>query len=258
MFIEILMSLIRLFSRRAKQQSEPDVSQGLREQIVNTIDDLVDRIVPGYLPPNPFSGFDYKEAIYEIVYKFVWDELGMRRYENVNYCDEVFNLLRDVPSEKFFDVIEYVLKMVCEGVHIQRTIPDDIIPNPYAGNELWSRKKSIRDRHISLFKGAVDKLNHRLSQNNAKYHYKLDGEAVQMVRLDTGLDVRKEDSSIQKKDDNQPPEHHQNQSRSESWNRKSYIIAVVAVIFAILEFAFGDGILRPLLHLLWNYLKTLL
>ena len=55
-----------------------NVSQELREQIVNIIDDLVDQIAPGYLSPNPFYNFDYKENIYRIVYKFLWDELGMR------------------------------------------------------------------------------------------------------------------------------------------------------------------------------------
>ena len=44
MFIEALITLIvagliRFFSRRARHQSEPDVSQGLREQIVNIIPD---------------------------------------------------------------------------------------------------------------------------------------------------------------------------------------------------------------------------
>ena len=265
MLIEPLISSIISFSRLARRQSEPDVSQELREQIVNIIDDLVDEIAPGYLPPNSISSLNYRAAIYEEVYKYLWSEFGRRRFENAIHRDHIFNFLREVPSEKFFNVTEHLLKIVFGIVRIQITIPDDIIPNPSAGNRKWSRVESVRDRHISLFKGAVDKLNHRLSQNNAKCHYKLDGETVQMVKLDTGLDVpeehssiEKKDSGIQKKNDNQKPEHHQNQSRSESWNRKNYIIAVVLVILAILEFAFGDGILRPLLHLLWNYLKTLL
>ena len=253
-----------LFSRRTRQQSKPDVSQGLREQIINIINDLVDKIALGYLPPNSFFPFDYKEAIYEGVYKSLWDELGKRRFENVDYRDEVFNLLRDVPSEIFFNVTEYILKIVHEAVHIQKAIPDNIILNPAAGNKLWSRKESVRDRHISLFKEAVDMLNHRLSQSNVKFRYELRGESVQMVKLDTGLDVpkedrgiQKEDSGVEKKDNNQPSEHHQNQSRSESWNRKIYIYTFVMVILAILEFAFGDGILRPILHWVWNYLQTI-
>ena len=246
-----------------------NISQELREQIINIIDDLVDRITPGYLPPNSFSLFDYKKAIYEGVCKSVWDELGMRCVEKLNYREALFDLLRDVPSEKFFDVIEYVLKMVHEKVYMQITIPDNIILHPSAGNKLWSRKESVRDRHISLFKGAVDKLNHRLSQHSTKYRYKLSGESVQMVRVDTGLDVPKEENGIEKKGDNQPPErqkknnnqppeHHQNQNRSEFWNKKHYVIAVIVGGATFLELAFGDGILIPLFSSLWNYLKTFL
>ena len=51
------MSSFRLFSSRARQQSEPDVSPELREQIVNIVDDLVDRISPDYLLPNPIFPF---------------------------------------------------------------------------------------------------------------------------------------------------------------------------------------------------------
>ena len=237
-------ALIALIFGWVKQQSKPDVSPELREQIVNIIDDLVDRIAPGYLQSNRLPHFDYEKAIYEIVYKFVWDELGMRRYENVNYRNAVLNLLRDVQSEKFFDAIEYILKAVYECVHIQNT-----------GNGRWDRQESTRDRHINHFKWAVDKLNYRLSQNNAKYRYELGGEAVQMVELGTGLDVPKEDSSIQKQDDNQPPEH-QNQSRSEFWNRKHYIIAVVILVLTALGVFFGDGILIRPLHWVWNHLQA--
>lgn len=235
-----------------------NVSQELREQIVNIIDDLVDKIAPGYLSPNSIFRFDYRIAIYEAAYKSLWSEFGRRRFEYVNYRDEVFDFLREVPSAKFFTVTEHLLKVLCEGVHIQITIPDDIILNPSAGNELWSRKESVRDRHISLFKGALDLLNHRLCQNNARYRYELGDESVEMVRLDTGLEVSKKDSGIQKQDDNQTPEHHRKKSRSEFWKRKNYMIAVVAVIFAFLEFAFGSGILIRPLHWLWNYLQTFL
>ena len=255
-----------------------NVSTELREQIINIIGDLVDKIAPGYRTPNSFSRFDYKEAIYERVYKFVWDELGMRRFEYVNYRDEVFDLLREVPSANFFTVTEHLLKVVCEGVHIQRTIPDDIIPNPSAGNELWSRKEFVRDMHINLFKGAMDKLNYRLSQHNAKYRYELRGEAVQMVRHDTGLGVPEEESDIQETDDhqtpkrhqnqkesdiqdpndNQIPKHHQNQNRSEFWHRRGYRIAVVGVIVAILVLCFGEGILIRPLRWVWSHLQTLL
>lgn len=79
-----------------------------------------------------------------------------------------------------------------------------------------------------------------------------------MVRLDTRSDVPKEDSSIEKKDDNQTPEHNHIQSRSESWVRKTYILSFVMVVVAILVFAFGDRILRPLLQRLWIYLQTFL
>ena len=248
-----------------------NVSQELREQIVNVIDDLVDRIAPGYLSPNSISRFDYRMAIYEAAYKSLWSEFGKRRVEYVNYRDEVFDFLREVPSAKFFTVTEHLLKVVCEGVHIQKTIPDDIILNPSAGNELWSRKESVRDNHIKFFKGAVDILNHRLFQSNAKYRYELSGEFVQMVSLDAGLGVPEESNDIQGQSDNQTPEYHQNRkdsdiqkpddnqpqkrSRSEFWNRKHYrimfvgiIIAALALIIAILGFLFGNGILDHLLY----------
>ena len=193
----------------------------------------------------------------------------MRRYENVNYRNAVLNLLRDVQSEKFFDVIEYVLKTVCEGVHIQ---------NAGTGNGLWSRQESTRDRHINHFKWAVDRLNYRLSQHNAKYRYKLDGEAIEMVGLGTGLDApegnndiqgqndnqiqehdqNQKDSDIQESDDNQIQEHRQNQSRSEFWNRKHYIIAVVILVLTALGVFFGDGILIRPLRWVWSHLQTLL
>lgn len=237
-----------------------NVSQELREQIVNIIDDLVDKIVPGYLLPNPIFPFDYRTAIYEAAYKSLSAEFGMRRFENANYRDEVFESLREVPSEKFFNVTEHPLKEVCRIVHIQIAISDDIIPNPSAGNELWSRKASVRNRHIRLFKEAVDILNRSLDQGNAKYRYELSGESIQMVGLDTELDVPKQESGdIQEPDDSQTPEHHRDQSHSEFWNKKNYIItrvglivAVVVLIFTALIFFFGDGILRPLLPRVWN------
>ena len=245
-----------------------DVSEGLREQTINIIDDLVNEIAPGYLRPNPFSHFDYKEPIYERVYKFVWDELAERRFENVYYRDEIFDLLRNISSERFFNAIEYLLKEMYRIVHIQITIPDDIIPNPHAGNKPWSRKESVRNRHISRYKGAVDLLNHRLFQNNAKHRYDLSNGYVQMIILDTESDVSEKNNGIQEPNDNKTPEHHQNQgdsntqepcdnrnaeqhqkrSRSEFWSRISYGIAVVGVIIALLGLIFGDGILRQPLH----------
>ena len=247
---EIVMPIVRLFSRWAHRKSESKVSPELREQIVNIIDDLVNQITLGYLFPNPVFRYDYKTAIYERVYKSLWSEFGRRHFENVNYRDEVFDFLREVPSEKFFNATERLLKTMYGRVHIQRVIPDDIIPNPSAGNELWSRKKSVRDMHIRLFKEAVDILNYRLSQNNMKHHY---DELGRMVRHDSGLDTPKENNSIQEPDNNQTQEHHRNQSRSEFWNRRGYRIAVVALIFIILDFAFGDSILIRL----WNSLPTI-
>ena len=157
MFIEeILTILIGLFSRRMRQQSEPDVPQELREQTVNVIDDLVNEVAPEYLVPNPIFPLDYREQIYKRIYKSLWDEFGKRRFENVNYRDEIFDFLREVSSEEFFRVTEALLKKVYRIVHIQRTISDDIILNPSAGNQLWSRRESIRDKHIRRFKRAVD------------------------------------------------------------------------------------------------------
>lgn len=235
-----------------------NVSPELREQIVNIIDDLVDEIAPGYLPPNPIFPLNYRKAIYEEVYKSLWSEFGRRRFEGVDYRAEVFDFLREVPSEKFSNVTEYLLKVIYDIVHIQIAIPDNIMLNPSDGNKRWSRKESVRDRHISRFKRAVDILNYRLSQNKAKYRYELDGKFVQMVRLDTRLDVPKEDSGIEKKDDNQTPEHNHIQSPSEIWGRKNYKLGFVMVVSTILLLAIGDGILRPLLQRLWTYLQTFL
>ena len=64
---------------------------------------------------------------------------------------------------------------------------------------------------------------------------------------------RKEDSNVQEPDDHQAPEHHQNQNRSEFWNRRNYIIAIVALVFLILDFAFGNSILIRF----WNHLPTI-
>ena len=104
---DISSGLVRLFSRWAKQQSEPDVSKELREQTINIIDDLVNEVAPGYLRPNFLLFRGYQKEIYERVYKSLWDEFGKRRFENVNYRDEIFDFLREVSSEDFFKVIEY-------------------------------------------------------------------------------------------------------------------------------------------------------
>ena len=94
-------------------------------------------------------------------------------------------------------------------------------------------------------------INYKLSQNNTEYSCKLNDGFVQIVRLDTRLDVPEENIDMQKSDGNQATGHHQDQSRSEFWNRKSHRIAiasfifvVLAVIISILIFLFGDGILR--------------
>ena len=242
-----------------------NVSRELREQIVNIIDDLVNDIAPGYLSPNSFSRFDYRTAIYEAAYKSLSAEFGMRRLEYVDYRHEIFDFLREVPSEKFFNVIGHLLKVMCEGVHIQKTIHDDIIPNPHAGNELWSRKASVRDKHIRLFKGAVDILNHRLAQSNAKYRYELSGESLQMVGLDTGLDapkqnsgVQKENGDIQESDDNQTPKHHQKRSRRKYWDWKNRKVEYVLVGLALSDFLIGDRLLIRGIDWLWNHLPTIL
>ena len=141
-----------------------------------------------------------------------------------------------------------------EVVHLQKTISDDIILNPAAGNELWSRKESVRNRHINCFNDAIEKLNHKLSQNNTKYRY----EAGKIVRIDGGSELGEEDNYVQEPEDNHTKEHHQDQSRSEFWNRKSHTIAVLVLFVSILLFLFGDGILIRPLGLLWNYLQTII
>ena len=243
-----------------------NVSKELREQIINILDDLVDGIAPGYLLPNSFLPFNYRNAIYEEAYKSLSIEFGVRRLEYVDYRDEIFDFLRELASDKFFNVIHHLWNVLYLIVHIQIEIPDDFILNPNAGSKLWSRKVSIRNNHIEFFKEVVDTLNHRLAQSNVKCSYKLNRNSVQMVRLDTGLDTSKKESNIQEENgniqeensdiqepkDNQTPKHHQNQSRGEFWNRKTFVFTVVGVIVAVLIFLFGDGILKPLLPWWWN------
>lgn len=71
-------------------------SQKLREQTINIIDDLVDRIAPGYFSLNLRIDFNYRVVIYEEIYKYLWNKFGMRRSENVDYRNEVFDFLRIV------------------------------------------------------------------------------------------------------------------------------------------------------------------
>ena len=61
-------------------------------------------------------------------------------------------------------------------------------------------------------------------------------------------DVPEQKKNIQETHNNQTTEHYQDQSRSEFWNEKHYILGVVVVIFTVLIFLFGDGILIRLLH----------
>ena len=122
--------------------------------------------------------------------------------------------------------------------------------NPYAGNELWSRQESVRDEHIGLFNQAVGRLNYRLSQSKVKYRY---DETGGIVNANSELDVPVENNRIQNPDDNQTPEHRQNQNHSELWNKRNFIIAVIALIFIILDFAFGDSFLIRL----WNHFPTI-
>ena len=235
-----------------------NASQELREQIVNIIDDLVNEIVPGYLLPNTIFRFEYKKAIYERVYKKLWREFGKRRSEYADYRDEVFEFLREVQSEKFGAVLEDLLQEVCAIVHIQRTIPNDIIINPNAGNKKWSRKESIRNRHIKLFKDSVDDINDRILKNNSKSLYTLESESVQLVRLDTRLDVPEEESGIQETDDNQNTEHHQKRSRGKSWDWRNRKVEYTLLGLAFLDVLIGDRLLIRGIHWVWNHLQTLL
>ena len=225
-----------------RQQPKPDVSQKLREQIINIVTDLVDGIAPGYLVPNPIFPLDYQERIYNQIYKYLWDEFGKKRFESAFYQHDIFEFLRNVPSNEFFNAVEHLLKVVSGIVYIQETIPDNII-SP-GGEPPWTRPESVRNKHINRFNEAVAKLNYRLSQNNAKYRY----ESGKMVRVNGGPELPEEDNHIQEPDDNHTQEHHQNKNRSEFWNRRNYILMFVAVIVAALMFFFGDGILIRLFH----------
>ena len=166
--------------------------------------------------------------------------------------------MREVPSKKIFTATELLLKVVCQIVYIQRTIPDNIILNPYAGEKIWSRKESVRNRHIKLFKDSVDDINDRILKNNSKCLYTLEGESLQLVGFDTGLEIPEEESGIQETNDNQTPKHDQDKSGIEFWNKRSHRIAVAGVVVAILILFFGDGILKPLFPDIWDYLRTLL
>ena len=247
MFIDALMSLVTSFSRWIQGKSEQDVSQKLREQIINIIDDLVEGIAQGYLSLDSFDPVNYSREIYEHVYKDLWREYGKMRSRNASYRSEVFEFLREVPSADFSTAIRQLLQIVCWIVHIQNT-----------GYELWARSPSVREKHIQFFKFSVDDINNRIRQNNSKYCYKLDGESVKMVRQDTGLEVPKEESGIQETDDNQNTEHHQDKSRSEIWNRRHYIIAVWVLVFTAVAVLFGTGLLIPPLHWVWDQLQRLL
>ena len=231
-----------------RQQSKPDVSQKLREQIINIVTDLVDDIAPGFLVPNPFFPLDYQERIYEQIYKSLWDEFGKQRFESAFYHHEIFEFLRNVTSNDFFYAVEHLLKVVSGIVYLQGTIPDNII-SP-GGEPPWTRPESVRNKHINLFNDAAAKLNYRLSQNNAKYRY----ESGKMVRVNGGPELPEEDNHIQEPDDNHTQEHQQNKNRSEFWNRKIYIITLVGVIIVFLDFAFDSGMLIRLFHWVWNYL----
>ena len=243
-------------------------SPELREQIVNIIDDLVNDIVPGYLSPNRISRFDYKKAIYKNVYKDLWREFGKRRSEYADYRDEVFDFLREVPSEKIFTVTELLLKVVCRIVYIQIAIPDNFALNPHRGEKLWSRKESVRNRHIKLFKDSVDDISDRILKNNSKCLYNMKGESVHLVRLDTGLDVpeetdnnqnqRKEDSDVQEPNDNQTPEQHQKRSHGKSWDWRNRKVEYALLGLAFLDVLIGDRLLIRGIHWVWNYLQTLL
>ena len=72
------------------------------------------------------------------------------------------------------------------------------------------------------------------------------------------LRYAKDNNGIQEPDDNQIPEHHQNQNRSEFWNRKFYFIGGMGLILAFLDIAFGDRILIRLFRWVWSHLQTLL
>lgn len=246
MFIESFFMLVISLLSLILGKSERDVSQRLRDQIVNMTDDLVKGIAPGYISPDSFNPVDYEKAIYEHVYKSLWREFGKSRSEYATYRYEVLDFLREVPSKKFVDVLGYLLQEVSWIVHIQVT-----------DFEKWVRSPSVREKHIKFFKDSVDEINDKLRQNKSKYFYNLEGASVQLVRLDKGsvqlvkLD-KGEERSIQENDDNQTAEHHQKQSRNEPWYRKNHIItgtgivvAILTLIIAILVFLFGDGILKP-------------
>ena len=245
--------MVKLPSRRKKQQSESDVPRKLREQVINIVFDLVNQIAPGYLPPNVIFFPGYHKEIYKVAYKYLWDELGEERLELDSYHNEIFEFLRNTSSNEFFHAVEHLLKVMSEIVHLQKTIPDDIILREDGGNELWSRKKSVRDKHINLFNAAMAKLNHRLLQNNAKYRY----ESGKLIPIDEGLDMSENGNDTKEPDSNRAKEHNQNQSYSESLDWKSYKIGVwglkigiwglvcsfLGLLFTILGILFGPQFL---------------
>ena len=218
MIIDILVELVKSLALGARQQSEPDVYDRLRNQTINIIDDLVDKIVPDV---------DYKKVIYEEGYESLCDEFGLRRFRYVNHRNEIFDLLRDVPLGIFFAATEHLLK------HIYRKV---VVPGQYSS---WDREVPLYEEYNRHFETAVDGLNCRLFQHEIKYRYVLRGGSVEMANLNA-------------EEDNQPPERHPNQSLTEFWNKKSYRIAVIVVILTALLFLFGDNVLVRL----WDYLPT--
>ena len=219
----------------------------LREQIINIVTDLVDDIALGYLVPNPIFPFDYQEGIYEEAYKYLWDEVGIPRSESAFYQYEIFEFLRIVPANEFFNAVEHLFEVVSAIVHLQKTMPDNII-SP-GGEPLWTRTESMRNRHINRFNDAVTRLNHRLSQNNAKYRY----ESGKMIRIDGGLDMSENGNDTKEPDSNRAKERDQSQSHSESLDWKSYKIGVWGLRIGIWGFVCSFlGLLVTILGILFG------
>ena len=155
-------------------------------------------------------------------------------------------------------------------------------------NNLRHKRKKWVDYNKSLFDTLFDKsplpdghgysiayvqiLNHTLFQKNVEgLKEDIDNGINQLESIHERLELyeettqireklryAKENNGIQDPNDNQIPEHHQNQNRSEFWNKRSYRIAVGGIIVAILVLFFGEGILIRPLRWVWNYLQTLL
>ena len=197
-------------------------------------------------------------------------------------------IMRDNSNPKLLVSKTAASEKIQDRINIGKELYQVQISSEQEYNNLRHEREKWVDYNKSLFDTLFDKsplsdwhgysigfariLNHTLFQQNVEALKKdIDGGVNQLESIHEQLELyeettqireqlryAKENNGIQDPNDNQIPEHHQNQNRSEFWNRRSYGIAVGGIIVAILVLCFGEGILMRPLRWVWNYLQTLL